>query len=280
MDTLKRILEGTNRIGLWLLFWVIVGTVGYAIYKGAYPETPARVPYVARIDITGDVIPGLTDFLKPRVEEAYNDPNAKAVVFHIDSTGGALSEAWRFCVYLESVKAKEKARAEASGQEPRLTYTTVGYFGTSAAFYIALCAGNVHAAPASHVGSIGSMMTYDEAEMKKVKYIASGTGKVLDYTNKEGRALAQELVNEVATEFLSYVMGYREGKLKMKHSELASGRMWTGKRAYDLGLIDGLSTPEGVADHLKLPLLFTGYVEPTFWEKFKDALSVLRPLPK
>ena len=267
------VMSRVNSIALWLLFW---GTVFFSLYNGykyMYPIEIQRIPYVARIDIYGEIVAGITDHLKVKIDEAYNDPNAKAVIFHIDSSGGVPAEAWRLCEY---ISGKKIADLEKNEKERRHTFATIGVSGTSAAFYIGACIGNVYAAPGSNVGSVGSVIYFNEEDQKTIKHIASGSGKVFNPNDKEGRKLAEELVTETAKDFLVDILAFRDGKLKVSVDEIATGRMWTGKRAAELGLIDGLSTPEAISRNLKIPLLYPGIVEPTNWDKAKDVLSVLK----
>lgn len=269
-----RVIAGrVNYVALWSLFWVIIAIGGYISFKTVSPETSARQFYVARIDIYGDINPGLTDLVKDKIEKAYDDPFAKAILFNIESSGGSEAEAWRLC---DLIIRKKNVEAKKDEKDRQPTIVTIGSAGVSGAYYLAVCADAIYATPGSLVGSVGAVVYYSEEEQKKLKHIASGDLKVQNFIDKESRKVSKEIVDETAKDFLDKVLAFRGNKLKVSKRELASGRMWTGKKALELGLIDGLGTPESIADDMKLPLLYVGQTEQTTWDKLKDLLFALQ----
>ncbi len=272
-EKIRTIVIQANVVGLWVLFWGSVLIGGYQTYKMAYPEVLPPFPYVARIDIFNEINVGLTDSIRQKIDLAYSDPYVKAVLFNIDSQGGSGTEAWRLCNYILSKRRDEMQKKE---NERRHTIATIGSEGASAAYHIALCADVVYATPRSQVGSVGSVIFYDEAATKGVKHIASNINKVADFKSAAGRKLVEEIVRDEAEDFLDSVINLRGDRLKVSKKELASGRTWMGKKALELGLIDGFATPEMIAQDVGAPLLWVGIPDPTIWDKVKDVLSVLK----
>lgn len=272
-EKIRAVAVRINVAGLWVLFWGSILFSVWHVYRAMYPEESSPSPYVARIDIFNEINVGLTDSIRHKIDSAYGDPYAKAILFNIDSGGGAGAEAWRLCDYILSKRNVEAQRKE---EDRRLTIATIGSMGASAAYHIAICADVVYATPRSQVGSVGSVYFYNENEQKGIKHIASDTGKVADVKSVAGRKLVEEAVREEADDFLESVISLRGDRLKISKKELASGRTWLGKKALELGLIDGFATPETISRDLNAPLLWVGVPEMTNWDKVKDVLSVLK----
>ena len=87
---------------------------------------------------------------------------------------------------------------------------------------------------------------------------------------------------DIHESFMDQVRERRAGKLKAAEKELFSGEFWTGRRALDLGLIDGLGDLRGImrerfGERVKLrlvgggrrlfrwPFAATGQGEPGEW---------------
>ena len=66
--------------------------------------------------------------------------------------------------------------------------------------------------------------------------------------NPADEAHMQALLDEVHQQFIAAVKEGRGERLKSEeHPEVFSGLFWSGERAKELGLIDGLNSPGGVA---------------------------------
>ncbi len=266
-------LSACNRFLCWVLFWGCVGLVGYLVLKFSKPQEVESFPYIARIDILGQIVPGFTDQIKQHVEAAYSDQNSKMVLLYFNSSGGSGVESWRFCDYIKGKRALEAKKPE---NERRATVAVIAEMGTSAAYHMAICADTTYASPQSQIGSVGAIIMYKESEQKEFKNISSNKGKVFDLTTAESQQVAKELVDEGAEVFLQDVLSLRGSRLKIDSKTLASGRMWSGKKGVEIGLVDGYATPESISRNMNLPVVWSGMSEPTLWDKAKDVLSVLR----
>lgn len=179
----------------------------------------------------------------PSLQKAFENPQVKAVVLHIDSGGGAPVEAERIYTAIESLKKKH----------PKEVVAVVNNIGASAAYMIAVHADKIVAARYAFVGSIGAIMApwrLDKAIAKvDVSQRVYASGKLKSFLNPytpvspEVDAKAQHLVDYFGTVFLNDVKEKR-GKALKPGVDYGSGEVWSGIEAKELGLVDQLGTLE------------------------------------
>lgn len=176
------------------------------------------------------------DFSKV-VDELRKNKSIKAVVLRIDSPGGS--------GYASDVIWKKLRRL--GDQKPLVV--SMGYVAGSGGYYIACPAHRIFAHPTTITGSIGVLgifqsawslynrMDYEFAEM------ARGDRALLGAPHrdlaKEDRAFIQKFINDFYTIFIDRVAVTR----KLPASEvrkIAEGRIWTGRDAVEIGLVDEL----------------------------------------
>jgi protease-4 len=165
---------------------------------------------------------------------AEND-QVKAVVLRVNSPGGsALASA----VMLREIELLRKIKP---------VVVSMGNLAASGGYYISTSANKVFAERHTITGSIGVFgiipnmqktlenkvgLTFDEVELNE--HAALGVTKALD--DAEGAKIQQQIEKTYLT-FKSEVS--RGRKLSMdKVEELAQGRVWSGERAKELGLVD------------------------------------------
>lgn len=165
------------------------------------------------------------------------DSSIKAVVIRIDSPGGAVAPAQE--IYKEIVKLKKEKKVVAS----------MGSVAASGGYYIACPADKIVANPGTLTGSIGVIMEIPNIEglMKKIgvetKVIKSGKHKdiasMFKSMSEEERKILQSVLDDVHDQFIRAVSEGRNMKYE-NIKELADGRIFTGKKAKELGLVDTL----------------------------------------
>ncbi len=121
----------------------------------------------------------------------------------------------------------------------------------SGGYYIALAGDEIYADPSSIVGSIGVISSgfgFDKAIEKlgiERRVYAAGLNKgSLDPFQPEKADDVERLKTlqrDVHDVFIGVVKERRAGKLKGPDSELFSGAFWSGPKALEFGLIDGIS---------------------------------------
>jgi protease IV len=181
------------------------------------------------------------DSIVPLLEKAFSNPSVKAVVLSIDSPGGAPVEAERIYTAIGSLKRKH--------QKP--VVAVINNLGASAAFLIALHADKIVAGRYSLVGSIGAIMAPWQLDRAIAKYDISqrvyASGKLKSFLNPftpvtpEVDMKAQKLVNELGTYFVEEVMARRGTHLKAG-VDVATGEVWAGPEAKEIGLVDAVGT--------------------------------------
>ena len=136
-------------------------------------------------------------------------------------------------------------------QDDRPVVAWIGEVGASGGYYVALGADSILALPSSITGSIGVIMEFPNAEefLRKagvgLEVVKSGDLKdlgspVRSPTDEERRVL-QELVDDVYEQF---VVAVSENRRMDRASvvAVADGRVMSGARAVELGLVDRTAT--------------------------------------
>lgn len=164
------------------------------------------------------------------------DRSIKGFVIYIDSPGGAVAPSQS--LYHELKKTREEGYP---------VVAAIGSVGASGAYYVALGADSVFALPGSLTGSVGALMELPNAERLLAKVGLSvevvksaehkGAGSPFRRLGEADRRILQGVVDEVYRQFLDAVAQER-GLGPDAISEIADGRVLTGRRAQELGLID------------------------------------------
>ena len=125
----------------------------------------------------------------------------------------------------------------------------MGSVAASGGYYIACPADKIVANPGTLTGSIGVIMEIPNIEglMKKIgvetKVIKSGKHKdiasMFKSMSEEERKILQSVLDDVHDQFIRAVSEGRDIKYE-NIKELADGRIFTGKKAKELGLVDTL----------------------------------------
>jgi protease-4 len=178
-----------------------------------------------------------SDKITKYFKEAREDENIKAVVFRVNSPGGsalASDEIWREVMLTRETKP---------------VYVSMGDVAASGGYYIAAPATKIFAESTTITGSIGvfGVIPYTGAMLENkigLSFDRVGTNNrsVLS-TNKKmddfEMNVLQEEIDFIYDEFLSRVATGR-GMAKEAVHEVARGRVWTGKDAKRIGLVDEL----------------------------------------
>jgi len=175
--------------------------------------------------------------VRDRLLAAAKDDQIKGVLLRIDSPGGTVGTSQE--VY-DAVKA---VRAE------KPVVVSMGDITASGGYYVACAADQIFANPGTLTGSIGVIISgYNVAGLlSKVgvepQVIKSGKFKDILSINRsltpEERTLLQNLIFDTYDQFVTAVAKGR-GKNVSQIRPLADGRIFTGRQAQKLGLVDEL----------------------------------------
>lgn len=180
---------------------------------------------------------GDSEELIEQIREFADDGRIKAVVLRIDSPGGGVAASQEIYQAVRELKKKKKVVA------------SMGSVAASGGYMIAVAADRIVANPGSITGSISAVMHYADVEelMKKVgvrsSVVKSGKFKDIGSPTREmtaeERSLLQAIVDDIYDQFVRTIAENRKLPLK-KILALSDGRIFSGKQAKDLGLVDQL----------------------------------------
>jgi len=177
-------------------------------------------------------------------------PSIKGLVVYINSPGGSASSSYQ--IYSRLKKFKEKTKKK--------VYAYIETVGASGGYYVACASDKIFSDPNSLTGSIGARVSflYYYDLLKKVgiyeKTIKSGKykdiGSPFREMTKEEEKIIEEFINDVYGEFLKIVSESRNLPLE-KLKEYADGRIFSGKKAKEIGLVDETLSFEEFKEILK-----------------------------
>ncbi len=164
----------------------------------------------------------------------------KGVVLRVNSPGGSAMASENIWRELELLKAAGKPLV-----------VSMGDYAASGGYYIACGADSILAEPNTLTGSIGVFNVFPNVskllnEKLGIQFdtvetgdLSAGFSPFYDLTDKEKRII-QNKTNSLYETFLTRVGDGRNMSRDAVH-EMAQGRVWTGKKAHELGLVDRLA---------------------------------------
>ena len=165
------------------------------------------------------------------------DDDVRAVVVRIDSPGGEVAPSQEIYSALRNLRKKKKVVA------------SLGNLAASGGYYIAAAADQIYASPGTLTGSIGVIWTHFNVrgllEAVKIEETTIKAGKYKDTLspyrplNELDREELQAISEDTYGQFIRDVAEGR-GLKEEEVRKLAEGRIYTGRRAKDLRLVDEL----------------------------------------
>jgi len=191
-----------------------------------------------------------TQIAKRDFEQAFADPEVRAIILVIDSPGGTV----------DGTEELANAILEARQQEEKPIVAYCDGLMASAAYWIGSAANRIYInGMTAQVGSIGVVAThvdYSEWEKKagvKTTEIYAGKYKRIaseyEPLSAEGREYMQDHVDYFYSIFVNTMARCRPEKLQIPESgdpSWAEGKIFIGQQAIESGLVDGVSTLEGL----------------------------------
>ena len=183
-----------------------------------------------------------------QMEQAARDESVKAVVLRVNSPGGTVTTSDAMYQIVMRFKQKTRKPVVAAMQE----------VAASGGYYVSLAADRIVAQPTTVVGSIGVIFnTFDfSGTMNKIgaqaNAIKSGPlkdmGSPFKHLSDEERAVMQGIVDEYYARFISVMAEHRKLPDDAQRKTIADGRVFSGQRAKELGLIDDVGLLEDALD--------------------------------
>lgn len=176
-----------------------------------------------------------------------DDDDIKAVVFRVNSPGGSAFASEQIWNAVKELKAKKPV------------IVSMGDYAASGGYYISCLADTIVAEPTTLTGSIGIFGIVPNAKELTDKiglsYDMVKTNKFADFGNlmrpfnDDEKLLMQAMINRGYEIFVSRCAEGR-GMSKEAIKKIAEGRVWTGEKAKELGLVDilgGIDTAMEIA---------------------------------
>ena len=203
-------------------------------------ETIAMVEVIGTIMDSKEIVRQLSHYRR--------DDDIKAIILRIDSPGGAVAPSQEIYDEVLRVRADHKK-----------IYASMGSLAASGGYYIAAATDRIFANPGTLTGSIGVIMAFSNAEklMKKIglepEVVKSGkfkdVGSPLRKMKPHERKYLQTVVDDVHQQFIEAVAKGRNMSTR-EARKLADGRIFTGRQALKLKLVDELGGLEDVIAQL------------------------------
>ncbi|WP_110927225.1 signal peptide peptidase SppA [Bacillus massiliglaciei] len=196
-----------------------------------------------------------------KLDMALENDDIKGIILRVNSPGGGV---------VESAEIYNKLKDIRNAKKP--VYISMGSMAASGGYYISAPATKIFASPETLTGSLGVIMQGYNYEKLAEKYgvefetIKSGPYKdIMSPTREmtdEERDILQEMIDNSYSQFVKIIADGR-GMSESEVRKIADGRIYDGRQAKDVGLVDEFGNLDDVITAMKKE------------QKLKDA-SVIR----
>ena len=215
--------------------------------RGPFPTVDSSSDKVAVITAKGSILDGEHkegniggDTVSRIIRKTRQNDKVKAIVLRVDSGGGS--------AFASEVIREELVKAQEDGIK---VVVSMGDVAASGGYWISATADEIWARSSTITGSIGifGMLPTFEKPMNKYGIFRDGVGTT-KYANPvdTGLPLSEDVADIIQTginagyeDFLSLVALGRN-MTRDEVDAIAQGRVWSGKQAHQLGLVDNLGS--------------------------------------
>ena len=184
--------------------------------------------------------------LAPVIERAFKGRNLKAVALAINSPGGSPVQSALIAGRIRQLAEEKDLPVHAFAED----------LAASGGYWLACAGDDIHADASSIIGSIGVVSggfglqdAIAKLGIERRVHTAGDKKAMLDPFQPEKPAEVKhlkELQGDIHLAFKDMVRKRRGKRLKGSEKELFSGAFWTGSRALEMGLVDGLGDARSV----------------------------------
>lgn len=237
---------------------------------GLEKSVPSTDNHIAVIVAEGNIVPGQqppgvigAESIISSIRNAKKDKNVKGLVLRINSGGGS--------AFASELIRQELLEFKKSG---RPYYVSMGRLAASGAYWVSANANEIWASPTTITGSIGifgAIPTF-ERSLASIGVYSDGeaTSPIAGATNitkglsSDAKDLMQQSIEYGYAQFVNIVAKGR-GLKPDTVEKIAGGRVYSGRRAQEIGLVDKLGNLEdtinGLASDLHLDEYKVVYIE-------------------
>jgi len=225
--------------GFMLLAYSALKSASTGVSLETETTVGARIGIVEAKGTIGEAAPaGIdSDKIVKLLKKYEKDDDIKAIVLRVDSPGGAVAPSQEIYDAVKRIKARKKV------------VVSMGGMAASGGYYISAPADRIFAEPGTLTGSIGVIFLHFNVrgllEWAKVEETTLKSGKYKDTLSpfrpiqETDREEIQSISDDVYSQFVQAVAQGR-GMPEARVREIAEGRIYTGKRAKELKLVDEL----------------------------------------
>lgn len=258
-------------------FLILAKSISHRSGKTYYYETKGSGSgKIAIVDLDYTIIS--SESIVRQFKKYREDKSIKAILLRIDSPGGGVAASQE--MYEEVKKTRDSGKP---------VVVSVGSIAASGGYYVACGSSLIVANPGSITGSIGVIAQFinirEMADKLGIKETTIKSGDLKDSgnpfrdMNESDRQYFQEIVMDCYDQFLNVVSMERKIDIETLKG-IANGRVFTGKQAKEMNLIDTLGTYE---DAIKItaklaniegdPVIVKEKVRKLFLEMFLESIS-------
>jgi len=181
---------------------------------------------------------GSSEEIAAVLRKAARDPEIGAVVIRLNSPGGTPAASQEIGLEVERLR-----------QSGKKVVASMGDVAASGAYWVAACTDQIVANPGTLTGSIGVIMQTPNLQGLYEKLgvgtetFKSGSHKDMGSPSRpvtpEERAIFQSMIDDIFSQFVDVVAKGRHKDVS-EVRQLADGRVFTGRQAMEIGLVDRL----------------------------------------
>jgi protease IV len=188
-------------------------------------------------------------FMK-KLEYIQDDDSVKGIILRVNTPGGGV---------VESAEIHDKL-VEIQKDSKKPVYISMGSMAASGGYYISAGAKKIFASQETLTGSLGVIMqgiNYEGlADKYGVDFVTIKSGQYKDIMSPTRQMTEEEreiLQNMIDNSYEGFVKVISEGRNMTADQvkKIADGRIYDGRQAKDLNLIDGFGYLEDVIEHMK-----------------------------
>ncbi|SEM38369.1 protease-4 [Mesobacillus persicus] len=185
-----------------------------------------------------------------QLDYAKDDHTVKAIILRVNSPGGGV---------VESAEIHDKI-IEIQNEVNKPVYVSMGSMAASGGYYISAPADKIYASPETLTGSLGVIMQGVNyaglAEKYGVEFVTIKSGPYKDIMSgsremtEEEREILQSMIDNSYEGFVKVISEGRNMSVD-EVKQIADGRIYDGRQALELNLIDGLGHLDDVIEVVK-----------------------------
>jgi protease IV len=236
--------------------------------------------HTALIDINGVIAAdsrASADNIVSGLRQAYKNKNTAGIILRINSPGGSPVQAGYISDEIYRLR-------EENPDVP--VYAVVSDLCASGGYYIASAADYIYVDKASLVGSIGVIMAgfgfvdvLDKLGVERRVLHAGENKAFMDPfapLKEDEIAHVDQMLDEIYEQFKNVVKTGRGDRLITDDETVFSGLIWTGERAIEMGLADGIGSSGYVARELiKAEDIVNYSYKPNYLDRFTNGLGTV-----